>query len=131
MEPYNPRASRLRVRAEARYPKPIDLHERVSRSVIRGSHRRSEGENATQHVAMCVCCVCVCSCMHACTCTCMHACKHCSATTDVQKDEAHNNKEMKEQSEQVLALRQTGPTGWRWQPPSNNSTESGAVAPDS
>ena len=50
---------------------------------------------------------------------------------DVQEDEAQNNKKMKEQSDQVLALRQTGPSGWRWQAPANNSTESGAAAHDS
>ena len=41
---------------------------------------------------------------------------------DVQEDEAQNNKKMKEQSDQVLALRQTGPPRWRWQAPANNST---------
>ena len=44
--------------------------------------------------------------------------------TDVQQDEQQNlnNKNMKEQADQVLALRQTGPPGWRWQAPANNST---------
>ena len=45
----------------------------------------------------------------------------------VQEGEARNNKKMNEQSGLVLSLRQTGPPGWRWQAPSNNSTESGAT----
>ena len=50
---------------------------------------------------------------------------------EVQEDETRNNLKMKEQSELVLAMRQSGPPGWHWQAPANKSTESGAAARDS
>ena len=50
---------------------------------------------------------------------------------EVQEDETRNNQKMKEQSELVLAMRQSGPPGWHWQAPANKSTESGAAARDS
>jgi hypothetical protein len=44
--------------------------------------------------------------------------------TDVHQDKQQNIKNMKEQTDRVLTLRQTGPSNWRWQAPANSSTPS-------